>query len=375
MASFAFLVESMDLSRGGAERAVLDLAEALVRAGHRVGAFAPGDRAGAEASGVEIHGAPLNERSRPRRAAELAERLPEAARAAGFETLVSCGKILGADVHWPHGGVHAAGRAASTAAGRGRARAFLAAKARALRPVEKVFDRIEAAIYQRVREGRTRALAISKLVRADMSRLHHLDQSQVALAYNGAPLGRIPHGSEARAAQRPELLRRLGLPEEAFILALIAMNPRLKGAGQVPKLLRRAPDRACVLYVGKAPKHSLGPRERFIGHLPDLSRWYPAFDGLLLPTFYDPCSLVTLEGTAAALPILTTSKNGAAELLTPDESVLIADDEAAMAAGLRELVEAPERARALGLAARRAAEAWSCDDAASVFSELTRGGG
>ncbi len=36
----------------------------------------------------------------------------------------------------------------------------------------------------------------------------------------------------------------------------------------------------------------------------------------MLPTYYDPCSLVVFEALACGLPVITTACNGASELMT-----------------------------------------------------------
>ena len=46
--------------------------------------------------------------------------------------------------------------------------------------------------------------------------------------------------------------------------------------------------------------------------MPDL---YAAADLLVLPTLYDPSANVCTEALAAGLPVVTTSQNGAAELI------------------------------------------------------------
>ena len=42
---------------------------------------------------------------------------------------------------------------------------------------------------------------------------------------------------------------------------------------------------------------------------------YAAADVFVHPTWYDPCSLVTLEASAAGLPVITTHFNGASEMM------------------------------------------------------------
>jgi UDP-glucose:(heptosyl)LPS alpha-1,3-glucosyltransferase len=63
---------------------------------------------------------------------------------------------------------------------------------------------------------------------------------------------------------------------------------------------------------------SLGLRDDviFLGQIPDVSRWYQMADLMVLPTSYDPFSNSCLEALACGCPVLTTSSNGAAEVIT-----------------------------------------------------------
>src|SRR5207253_5796178 len=60
----------------------------------------------------------------------------------------------------------------------------------------------------------------------------------------------------------------------------------------------------------------LGEAVRFAGYYPDIRGGYWASDFFVQPTYYDPCSLVVFEALACGLPVITTSCNGASELMT-----------------------------------------------------------
>jgi UDP-glucose:(heptosyl)LPS alpha-1,3-glucosyltransferase len=53
-----------------------------------------------------------------------------------------------------------------------------------------------------------------------------------------------------------------------------------------------------------------------LGFYPDIRDCFHASDFFVSPTYYDPCSLVVFEALAAGLPVITTSCNGAGELIT-----------------------------------------------------------
>ena len=53
-----------------------------------------------------------------------------------------------------------------------------------------------------------------------------------------------------------------------------------------------------------------------VGCVADTSPFYAAADIAVQATYYDACSLATLESLASGLPVITTRANGAAELIT-----------------------------------------------------------
>jgi UDP-glucose:(heptosyl)LPS alpha-1,3-glucosyltransferase len=53
-----------------------------------------------------------------------------------------------------------------------------------------------------------------------------------------------------------------------------------------------------------------------VGFAPAVKDYFHAADFFVLPTYYDPCSLVVFEALACGLPVITTSCNGAGELIT-----------------------------------------------------------
>lgn len=366
----AFLVESIDLERGGAERAVMTMARALEARSHSCAIVAPADRTLSQASenGPRILTLPLPRLGRAKRARFLAEGLAPLARDAGYDCLVSCGKIVGAEFHWPHGGVHEATLRASCAAGRGPLHSQWARWGKRLRPVEAVFKDIEEGIYERVRKRDCQLIAISKKVQGDMTRFHGIPPEQIEICHNGAPLHLFQDlSNEQREERRRAFCETHGLNAGTKLLFFIAMNPRLKGSRTLARVMKKAPPELSLFYIGKKPKHSLGPQERFLGPRSDVPDLLEIGHGLLLPSHYDPCSLVTLEALAAGLPVITTVHNGAIELLN-DKAWIIHDKESLLNA-LKELAQDPKQENRRK-AAKDAAKAWTAQDAATRFLEI-----
>jgi len=124
-----------------------------------------------------------------------------------------------------------------------------------------------------------------------------------------------------------------------------------------------APYRALAATLGVAE------RVRFLGRRGDIERLYAGVDLFVLPTRYDPFANVCLEAMAAGLAVATTPTNGAAELIEPDKSGWIGEDDFAPALAL---LSHPGRLRDMGRAARQVAEHYTWERYVDRVLELYR---
>jgi UDP-glucose:(heptosyl)LPS alpha-1,3-glucosyltransferase len=93
----------------------------------------------------------------------------------------------------------------------------------------------------------------------------------------------------------------------------------------------------------------------FAGRVEDPLPFYAAADFYVHPTYYDPCSLVVLEAAACGLPLITSRYNGASEMFTDGEDMLLIDDpgdDRELAAAMRTLLDDDARQR-FGATARQ----------------------
>lgn len=129
-------------------------------------------------------------------------------------------------------------------------------------------------------------------------------------------------------------------------------------------------------YRNLAAKLKLGERVRFLGSQQDVKPFYALADAFILPTLYDPFPNAVLEAMACGLPVITSSKSGAAEVLTHGESGFICDalDIAGLSETMRQL-QNPDKANSMGMAARSIAEQhdWQIigDSLTSLYQALT----
>jgi len=235
---------------------------------------------------------------------------------------------------------------------------------------------IEGRIYSRPEAS---LIAVSHKSARDLSRFYSRT-SNVRIAYSGLDLGRFKPTS--RAALRDRVRMELGLVRDQFVLLLIGNDWRSKGLPCVLKAAGVLKDLdLLVVVVGSddaAPfesaiqQNELSGRVRFLPPRPDVEFFYAAADVYVSPTLEDAFALPPAEAMACGLPIITSSSNGGAEIVTSGEDGFVLDDPSdflALAQILRRLLTDPELRRRIGEKAVLAARKLSWDDAAAHIRE------
>jgi UDP-glucose:(heptosyl)LPS alpha-1,3-glucosyltransferase len=156
-----------------------------------------------------------------------------------------------------------------------------------------------------------------------------------------------------------------GIAGDATLFLQVGSGFERKGVATSIEALARVPAPAHLIVVGKDKHlaryanraHALGlsGRVTLAGPQADPRPYYGAADAFVLPTLYDPCPNAALEAMACALPIVTSTRSGAADLaLQHDAGFACAPGDAvALAAHMQALLDAPLRER-LGANARNA---------------------
>jgi UDP-glucose:(heptosyl)LPS alpha-1,3-glucosyltransferase len=204
----------------------------------------------------------------------------------------------------------------------------------------------------------------SKMVRDEIRDRFGVPVSKLPVIYNAVDT-EVFHPN--LRAERGSVLRRFGIDESAVVFLLAASGYEHTGAGAAIEALAELPAPAHLIIAGRS-RHgdryrdlalSLGVADRvtMAGAEIDPRAWYAAADAFVLPTLYDPAPESTLEAMACGLPVITSTKSGAAELLIAYGGGLVcpAGDVPGLAAQMRTLLDPATRDR-LGASARRAVE-------------------
>ena len=362
------VLDSFDPSRGGLESYAAAWASWLSRRGHEVHVVAAdgSDRADA----IRLHRVEASAGDALGRARALAA----AAEALRPALIHDFGAGLGGDVFHPAYGARRASRQGMLRAlsGRKRWRLLLSRAWRRRQAALETLERRQVASAARI-------VAVSARTAAELEGKAGADPGRISIIYNGVD---CRHFVPASAVERRSVRARLGWPADLSVFLQVAHNFRLKGvASSLHALasLRRQGLPAYLAIAGRGPdlepyrllvaRLGIADRTTFLGAVADPRPLYAAADALVHPTFYDTCSLSSIEAFAAGLPVALSVEDGAAALMTDGvQGWLIRDpdDAAEVAFQMKRLME-PGLRQAMGAQARVLAEH---HDMEAAFTQL-----
>lgn len=205
-------------------------------------------------------------------------------------------------------------------------------------------------------DRRATAIAISRALRDDLAAFGRSADTAV-----------IPHGVDGgqfnpsvRDRFRAEVRREIGVADTTPLFLYVGdlrkgMEPAIRALAQVPGAhlvsLSRTPPAA---YREVAGAYGIGDRVSLLPATAAVERYYGAADALVLPTPYDAFGMVITEAMACGLPVITTPRAGASELLEHGVHGLLvpsATDVDAIASAMRTLVDDEPLRRRMGAAA------------------------
>lgn len=213
------------------------------------------------------------------------------------------------------------------------------------------------------------------------------------LTDGGVPAGRIvtiPSAVDPERLRpvrvRDETRRALGAALDDVVVLVLAALTRRKGVDlllEATAALRRD-GVGCVLWIaGDGPELSglreqamrlhIGTQVRFLGRRDDKADLLAACDLLAMPSRREGLGVAALEAMAAGRPVLASRVGGLQDAVVDRRSGLLvtADDPAALAAALRELVCDAELRRRLGEAGpQRVAEGFLASQMVDSYEQL-----
>jgi UDP-glucose:(heptosyl)LPS alpha-1,3-glucosyltransferase len=173
---------------------------------------------------------------------------------------------------------------------------------------------------------------------------------------------------EGRAAT----LAKHRIPSDALVYLIVGSGYERKGVKAAIQAIAELAPASHLIVVGRdnhidryralAEKAGVAARVTFVGPVSDPKPYYGCADVFVLPTLYDPFPNAALEALACGLPVVTTTKSGAAELVLQHDAGLVCDsrDLTLLVAHMRSLEDAGTRER-MGRNGRAAVAALTAD--------------
>src|SRR5262245_43691031 len=220
----------------------------------------------------------------------------------------------------------------------------------------------------------------SKMVRDEIRRGFRIAPEKLHVIYNGVDLEHF-HPRE-REQRRGAARAEIGCRPRDTVFLFVGSGFERKGLGAAVDALAAASNEAFWLVVvgrdrdlerfrSRARAAGLERRTRFVGGQDDVRALYAAADCFILPTRYDPFPNTALEALAMGLPVIVSTRCGAAEVVQSgiDGWICRPDDPPGLAKLMRE-ADASLQGEGMGRAARAAAERFGLDAMAQKLAQL-----
>jgi UDP-glucose:(heptosyl)LPS alpha-1,3-glucosyltransferase len=309
------------LRKGGAERYTIELVRALIAQGHSVHVFAwqwdrRDERDHAEEDRVIYVHVPMVRKPSWLRVLSFHWNLRARLRSEDYDVVLGMTPFAPQVIYWLGDGLY---RVWTRAAWRPALLRWLICLKRAVMLANLWLER------RTLSGGAEHFIANSELVKRQAVAAYQVPPDRISVVYPGVDLKRF--NPEVRERWRSEVRKELGIAEDNFLLLFVSNNFARKGLAPLLRAFRwvalRQPKlRLLVVGAGrirrfKALARWLGVSDRiiFAGASPTIERFYGAADLFVLPTRYDPFAAVCLEAMACGLPVITSSMNGAAEVI------------------------------------------------------------
>ena len=242
-----------------------------------------------------------------------------------FDVILGFGNTVYMNVYQSHGGVHRFSTIRKIHAETNKILRLIKRLLILLSLKDKVRHWIESAPF-RLNPTPT-IIAISQMVRGDMASFYGINEEKIQLIYNGVDTEK--YNVHTRERMRGPIRQQLSISDAHIAFLFVSYD--LKKKGIVPLIRATAELKEAgvhnmkVLVVGEHPYRSvlrlvsrLGLRDivLFMGPTTKPEEYYASCDVLVLPTYYDACSLVVIEAMCCGLPVITTEFNGAAGIIS-----------------------------------------------------------
>jgi UDP-glucose:(heptosyl)LPS alpha-1,3-glucosyltransferase len=323
MKKIAFALENFSRYSGGAESYAISLATYLIKSGWEVHFFG-------EAWDGEPEAAIFHKVTIPKflpawlKLVLFAFYHKKAVKKQNVDVILGFGNTLYMNVYQSHGGVHWLSAKRRIYSEKNEIKRAIKRLVILLSPKQWTRAWIESAPFRLY--PRPRIVAISQMIKKDMSSYFKVNGADIKVVYNGVDTSR--YNRNLRQDYKGPLRRQLGIGEDEVVFLFVSYDLKKKGIETLieagSQLKKMGNTNFKVMVVGGMPYKALlrqiktldiKDKIHFTGPVRSIEAYYANSDVFVLPTYYDACSLVVIEAMASGLPTITTTSNGAAGII------------------------------------------------------------
>jgi UDP-glucose:(heptosyl)LPS alpha-1,3-glucosyltransferase len=219
----------------------------------------------------------------------------------------------------------------------------------------------------------------SRMVANEIHQHYGVPHDRMAVIYSGIDIPKL--SPEHRFDLRMHCRQQWQIDRDDVLFLYVGSGFQRKGVDILLRVWCSMPKHARLLVVGKdralphyqamATRLGVAGRVVFTGAQTDVGAFYVAADAFVLPTLYDPFPNVILEAMAYALPVITSYKSGASDLLVHAHNGLLGDamDPVTLQHNLQHLLD-PDVRHAMGVAGHQTVQPYSMQAMAAQWVAL-----
>ncbi len=172
----------------------------------------------------------------------------------------------------------------------------------------------------------------SHMVKNEIVANFEIDEEKLHVIYSGVDISFFHPNIKQ---QKDKVRSQWKLPSGATIFLFLGSGFERKGLSQVLQAFKFLPQNSHLLvagydkhereYIIEASRLGIKSRVNFLGPQKEVVACYSAADVFVLPTLYDPFPNTVLEALACGLPVITSTKSGAGEIISNAEQGFVCD--------------------------------------------------